>query len=117
MPTVENYQTWTHLTSLGLNDQAMETLFNLLNTKSSVSKIIGMLKTITKSGENAALLADASLRVIKTIVGLLDIDQRKDFERKIQEVIVKFSRHRKYIKRFSDKIRKVATYIHLFQYH
>ncbi|KAK0164782.1 hypothetical protein PV328_003359 [Microctonus aethiopoides] len=64
---LSKYQIRTHLTSLGLTDQAMETLFNLLDTESSVSKITSVLKTITKRKDNAAILANAGLREIEIV--------------------------------------------------
>ncbi|XP_011860322.1 PREDICTED: eukaryotic translation initiation factor 2-alpha kinase 4 [Vollenhovia emeryi] len=62
------FQVQTHLISLCLTDQAMETLFNLLETESSVAKIASVLKTITKRKGDAAGLAKEGLKDIETVI-------------------------------------------------
>ncbi|XP_012527780.1 eIF-2-alpha kinase GCN2 [Monomorium pharaonis] len=62
------FQVQTHLISLCLTDQAMETLFNLLETESSVAKITSILRTITKRKGDAAGLAKEGLKDIETII-------------------------------------------------
>ncbi|KAL0111656.1 hypothetical protein PUN28_013086 [Cardiocondyla obscurior] len=62
------FQVQTHLISLCLTDQAMETLFNLLETESSVAKIASVLRTITKRKGDAAGLAKEGLRDIETVI-------------------------------------------------
>ncbi|CAL7948676.1 unnamed protein product [Xylocopa violacea] len=68
---VTKFQLQTHLISLCLTDQAMETLFNLLETESSVAKIHSVLKTITKNKtkkSDAAALAREGLRKIEIVM-------------------------------------------------
>lgn len=62
------FQLQTHLISLCLTDQAMETLFNLLETESSVAKIASVLKTITRRKGDAAGLAKEGLKEIETVI-------------------------------------------------
>ncbi|XP_078042063.1 eukaryotic translation initiation factor 2 alpha kinase Gcn2 isoform X2 [Augochlora pura] len=62
------FQIQTHLISLCLTDQAMETLFNLLETESSIAKIHSVLKTITKRKGDAAALAKEGLKEIETVM-------------------------------------------------
>ncbi|XP_031785554.1 eIF-2-alpha kinase GCN2 [Nasonia vitripennis] len=62
------FQVQTHLISLCLTDQAMETLFNLFETESSVAKIASVLKTITKRKGDAAALAKEGLREIEIVI-------------------------------------------------
>ncbi|KAG5306395.1 E2AK4 kinase, partial [Pseudoatta argentina] len=61
------FQVQTHLISLCLTDQAMETLFNLLETESSVTKINSVLKTLTKRKGEAARLAKEGMSDIETV--------------------------------------------------
>lgn len=62
------FQVQTHLISLCLTDQAMETLFNLLETENSVAKITSVLKTITRRKGDAAGLAKEGLKDIETVI-------------------------------------------------
>lgn len=62
------FQIQTHLISLCLTDQAMETLFNLFETESSVAKIHSILKTITRRKGNAAALAKKGLEEIDLVM-------------------------------------------------
>jgi len=62
------FQVQTHLISLCLTDQAMETLFNLLETESSVAKITSVLRTITRRKGDAAGLAKEGLKDIETVI-------------------------------------------------
>ncbi|XP_076664602.1 eukaryotic translation initiation factor 2 alpha kinase Gcn2 isoform X4 [Andrena cerasifolii] len=62
------FQIQTHLISLCLTDQAMETLFNLFETESSIPKIHSVLKTITKRKGDAATLAKEGLKDIETVM-------------------------------------------------
>ncbi|CAK9814660.1 eIF-2-alpha kinase GCN2 [Anthophora quadrimaculata] len=62
------FQIQTHLISLCLTDQAMETLFNLFETESSVAKIHSVLKTITRRKGDAAALAKEGLREIEIVM-------------------------------------------------
>ncbi|XP_076299172.1 eukaryotic translation initiation factor 2 alpha kinase Gcn2 isoform X2 [Lasioglossum baleicum] len=62
------FQIQTHLISLCLTDQAMETLFNLFETESSIAKIHSVLKTITKRKGDAAALAKEGLKEIETVM-------------------------------------------------
>ena len=62
------FQVQTHLISLCLTDQAMETLFKLFETESSVAKITSVLKTITKRKGDAAALAKKGLREIEIVI-------------------------------------------------
>lgn len=66
------FQVQTHLISLCLTDQAMETLFNLLETESSVAKISSVLKTITKRKGDAANLAKEGLKDIETVISNIE---------------------------------------------
>ncbi|XP_026672144.1 uncharacterized protein LOC108628228 [Ceratina calcarata] len=61
------FQVQTHLISLCLTDQAMETLFNLFETESSIAKIRSVLKTITRRKGDAAALAREGLKEIETV--------------------------------------------------
>lgn len=61
------FQVQTHLISLCLTDQAMETLFNLLETESSVAKITNVLRKITKRKGEAARLAKEGINDIETV--------------------------------------------------
>ena len=65
---ISKFQVQTHLISLCLTDQAMETLFNLFETESSVDKIAGVLKTITKRKGDAAALAREGLKEVETVI-------------------------------------------------
>lgn len=65
---LSKFQVQTHFISLCLTDQAMETLFNLFDTESSVSKIASVLKTITKRKGDAAVLAREGLREIDIVI-------------------------------------------------
>lgn len=62
------FQVQTHLISLCLTDQSMETLFNLLETESSVAKITSVLRTITRRKGDAAGLAKEGLKDIETVI-------------------------------------------------
>lgn len=62
------FQVQTHFISLCLTDQAMETLFNLFETESSVAKIHSVLKTITKRKGDAATLAREGLKEIEIVM-------------------------------------------------
>ncbi|XP_076633537.1 eukaryotic translation initiation factor 2 alpha kinase Gcn2 isoform X1 [Colletes latitarsis] len=62
------FQIQTHLISLCLTDQAMETLFNLFETESSVAKIQSVLKTITRRKGDAAALAKEGLKEIEIVM-------------------------------------------------
>ncbi|XP_053995290.1 eIF-2-alpha kinase GCN2 isoform X3 [Hylaeus anthracinus] len=62
------FQIQTHLISLCLTDQAMETLFNLFETESSIAKIQSVLKTITKRKGDAAVLAKEGLKEIEIVM-------------------------------------------------
>ncbi|XP_050471218.1 eIF-2-alpha kinase GCN2 isoform X3 [Bombus huntii] len=62
------FQIQTHLISLCLTDQAMETLFNLFETESSVAKIHSVLKTITRRKGDAAALAREGLKEIEIVM-------------------------------------------------
>ncbi|XP_011337588.1 eIF-2-alpha kinase GCN2 isoform X2 [Ooceraea biroi] len=62
------FQVQTHLISLCLTDQAMDTLFNLLETESSVAKITSVLRTITRRKGDAAGLAKEGLKDIETVI-------------------------------------------------
>lgn len=62
------FQVQTHLISLCLTDQAMETLFNLLETESSVAKISSVLKTITRRKGDVAGLAKEGLKDIEAVI-------------------------------------------------
>ncbi|XP_050446671.1 eIF-2-alpha kinase GCN2 [Cataglyphis hispanica] len=62
------FQVQTHLISLCLTDQAMETLFNLLETESSVAKISSVLRTITKRKGDVAGLAKEGLKDIEAVI-------------------------------------------------
>ncbi|XP_012255300.2 eIF-2-alpha kinase GCN2 [Athalia rosae] len=62
------FQLQTHLISLCLTDQAMETLFNLFETESSVTKIASILRTITRRKGNAAVLAKEGLRELEIVI-------------------------------------------------
>jgi translation initiation factor 2-alpha kinase 4 len=62
------FQVQTHLISLCLTDQAMETLFNLFETESSIAKIASVLKTITRRKGDAAAFAKEGLREIETVI-------------------------------------------------
>ncbi|KAG7210245.1 hypothetical protein KM043_011793 [Ampulex compressa] len=66
------FQVQTHLISLCLTDQAMETLFNLFETESSVAKISSILKTITKRKGDAAGLAKEGLRDIEIVISNIE---------------------------------------------
>ncbi|KAI4502781.1 hypothetical protein M0802_001825 [Mischocyttarus mexicanus] len=66
------FQVQTHLISLCLTDQAMETLFNLFETESSVAKITGILKTITKRKSDAAGLAKEALHDIEVVIANIE---------------------------------------------
>lgn len=66
------FQVQTHLISLCLTDQAMETLFNLLETESTVTKITSVLRTITKRKGDAAGLAKDGLRDIETVISYVE---------------------------------------------
>lgn len=65
---ISKFQLQTHLISLCLTDQAMDTLFNLLETESSVAKISSILKTITRRKGNAAVLAKEGLRELEIVI-------------------------------------------------
>ncbi|XP_043791915.1 eIF-2-alpha kinase GCN2 isoform X2 [Apis laboriosa] len=62
------FQIQTHLISLCLTDQAMETLFNLFETESSVAKIHSVLKTITRRKGDAAAFAREGLKEIEIVM-------------------------------------------------
>lgn len=62
------FQVQTHLISLCLTDQAMETLFNLFETESSVAKIASVLRTITRRKGDAAALAKEGLRAMEIVI-------------------------------------------------
>ncbi|XP_046628055.1 eIF-2-alpha kinase GCN2 [Neodiprion virginianus] len=62
------FQLQTHLISLCLTDQAMETLYNLFETESSVAKIASVLRTITRRKGNAAILAKEGLRELEIVI-------------------------------------------------
>ncbi|XP_076234696.1 eukaryotic translation initiation factor 2 alpha kinase Gcn2 [Calliopsis andreniformis] len=62
------FQVQTHLISLCLTDQAMETLFNLFETESTVAKIHSVLKTITKRKGDSATLAKEGLKEIEVVM-------------------------------------------------
>lgn len=62
------FQVQTHLISLCLTDQAMETLFNLLETESSVAKISSVLRTITRRKGDVAGLAKEGLKDIEAVI-------------------------------------------------
>ncbi|XP_015584813.1 eIF-2-alpha kinase GCN2 [Cephus cinctus] len=62
------FQVQTHLISLCLTDQAMETLFNLFETESSVAKIASVLRTITRRKGDAAALAKEGLREMEIVI-------------------------------------------------
>ncbi|XP_076173712.1 eukaryotic translation initiation factor 2 alpha kinase Gcn2 isoform X2 [Ptiloglossa arizonensis] len=62
------FQTQTHLISLCLTDQAMETLFNLFDTENSIAKIQSVLKTITRRKGDAAVLAKEGLKEIEIVM-------------------------------------------------
>lgn len=66
------FQVQTHFISLCLTDQAMETLFNLFETESSVAKISSVLKTITKRKGEAAALAKDGLREIEIVISNIE---------------------------------------------
>ncbi|KAI4482571.1 hypothetical protein M0804_008424 [Polistes exclamans] len=66
------FQVQTHLISLCLTDQAMETLFNLFETESSIAKIRGILKTITKRKGDAAALAKEALHDIEVVIANIE---------------------------------------------
>ncbi|XP_012229735.1 eIF-2-alpha kinase GCN2 [Linepithema humile] len=66
------FQVQTHLISLCLTDQAMDTLFNLLETESSVAKIASVLKTITKRKGDTAALAKEGLKDIETVISYVE---------------------------------------------
>lgn len=61
-------QVRTRLISLCLTDQAMEVLFSLFDTESTVQKISGILKTITKRKGDAAAFAKKGLTEIETVI-------------------------------------------------
>ncbi|XP_031826312.2 eukaryotic translation initiation factor 2 alpha kinase Gcn2 isoform X1 [Nomia melanderi] len=67
------FQIQTHLISLCLTDQAMETLFNLFETESSIAKIHSVLKTITKRKGDAATLAKEGLKEIETVMEYIEL--------------------------------------------
>ncbi|XP_012147021.2 eukaryotic translation initiation factor 2 alpha kinase Gcn2 isoform X1 [Megachile rotundata] len=62
------FQIKTHLISLCLTDQAMETLYNLFESEGSPAKISSILKTITRRRGDAATLAKEGLKEIELIV-------------------------------------------------
>ncbi|XP_029040075.2 eIF-2-alpha kinase GCN2 isoform X2 [Osmia bicornis bicornis] len=62
------FQIQTHLISLCLTDQAMETLFNLFESESSLTKIHSILKTIAKRKGDAATLAKEGLKEIERVM-------------------------------------------------
>ncbi|XP_032674850.1 eIF-2-alpha kinase GCN2 isoform X2 [Odontomachus brunneus] len=66
------FQVQTHLISLCLTDQAMETFFNLLETESSVAKIASVLRTITRRKGDAAGLAKEGLKDIETVISNIE---------------------------------------------
>lgn len=65
---ISQFQVQTHLISLCLTDQAVLTLFNLLETENSIEKIAGVLKTITRRKGDAAALAREGLREVETVI-------------------------------------------------
>ncbi|XP_035732758.1 eIF-2-alpha kinase GCN2-like [Vespa mandarinia] len=66
------FQVQTHLISLCLTDQAMETLFNLFETESSVAKITSILRTITRRKGDAAGLAKEGLHDIEIVIANIE---------------------------------------------
>ena len=64
---ISQFQVQTHLISLCLSDQAVDTLFKLLETESSIDEIAGVLKTITKGKGDAAALAREGLKEVQTV--------------------------------------------------
>lgn len=66
------FQVQTHLISLCLTDQAMETLFNLFETESSVAKITSILRTITRRKGDAAGLAKEGLHDIEMVIANIE---------------------------------------------
>ena len=62
-----NFQLQTHLVSLCLTDQAVDTLFNLFYPQNSVEKITSVLRTITKRKGDAGVLAKEGLKEIDTV--------------------------------------------------
>ncbi|XP_012285402.1 eIF-2-alpha kinase GCN2 [Orussus abietinus] len=62
------FQVQTHLISLCLTDQAMEALFNLFDTESSIEKIASVLRTITRRKGDAAALARDALREMEVVI-------------------------------------------------
>lgn len=65
-------QLHTHLFSLCLKDQAMETLYNLLEIENSVPKINSVLKTISRRKGDIGELAKEGLQEIKTVTETID---------------------------------------------
>lgn len=65
---ISRFQVKTHFISLCLTDQAMETLFQIFETESTVDKISGILKNITKRKGDAANLAREGLGEIETVI-------------------------------------------------
>lgn len=66
------FQVQTHLISLCLTDQAMETLFNLFEIENSVAKITSVLKTITKRKGDSAALAKEGLKEIDEVMAHIE---------------------------------------------
>lgn len=65
---ISKFQLRTHLTSLCLTDQAVETLFNLLETECSITKIASALTNITRRKGNEAILAKESLKELEIVI-------------------------------------------------
>ncbi|XP_021938823.1 eIF-2-alpha kinase GCN2 isoform X2 [Zootermopsis nevadensis] len=62
------FQVQTHLISLCLNDQAMVTLFSLIETESPISKVASAFRVITKRKGEAASLAKQGFHELETII-------------------------------------------------
>lgn len=62
------FQVQTHLISLCLKDQAMVTLFNLIEIESPISKVASTFRVITKRKGEAASLAKQGFHELETII-------------------------------------------------
>jgi translation initiation factor 2-alpha kinase 4 len=62
------FQMQTHLISPCLKDQAMVTLFGLIEMENPISKVASTLRVITKKKGEAASLAKQGLHELETII-------------------------------------------------
>lgn len=74
------FQIRTHLISLGLSDNTILMLFNLLESESPINKIASQLQAITKKKSEASTLAKQALQELKLIIQNIEsfeVDVRK----------------------------------------